>query len=69
MRIAFELDVVEQVRLVDDHDRGAAAFGLLDRERVDGLRDQCGVVGAGGAAQRGDDRWWMPRTPTVGLGR
>jgi hypothetical protein len=29
--------VIEQVGFVDDHDGGAAAFDLLDREGVDGL--------------------------------
>jgi hypothetical protein len=37
--------VIEQVGLVDHDGRGAAAFDLLDRQRVDGLWDQRGVVG------------------------
>ena len=41
----LELGVVEQVGFVDHQDGGAAAFGLFDGERVDGLRDQGGVVG------------------------
>ena len=66
----LELGVVEQVGFVDDQDRGAAAFGLLDGERVDGLRDQGGVVGQRVAPPRAATIWWwMPRTPTVGLGR
>ncbi len=34
--------MVEQVGLVDHEDWGAAAFDLLDGERVDGLRDERG---------------------------
>ena len=51
----LELGVVEQVGLVDDQDGGAAAFGLLDRERVDGLRDEGGVVGERAVPEGGDD--------------
>ena len=66
----LELGVVEQVGLVDDQDGGAAAFGLLDGERVDGLRDQGGVVDQrAGRPSAATIWWWMPRTPTVGLGR
>jgi hypothetical protein len=65
----LELRVVEEVGFVDDQDGGAAAFGLLDGEGVDGLRDQGGVVGQGSLPEGGDDLVVMPRTPTVGLGR
>ena len=61
--------MVEQVRLVDDQHRGAAAFGVLDREGVDGLRDEGGVVEAGGAAQGGDDGVVDAADPDRGLGR
>ena len=62
--------MVEQVGLVDDQDGGAAAFGLLDGEGVDGLRDEGGVVGQSGRCPRAATIWWwMPRTPTVGFGR
>ena len=36
-------------------DGGAAAFGLLDREGVDGLRDEGGVVGQRALPEGGDD--------------
>jgi hypothetical protein len=52
---AFELGVVEQVRLVDDEDGGAAAFGVFGGQGVGGLGNQGGVVEAWGAAQRGND--------------
>jgi hypothetical protein len=63
MRIGLELGVVEQVGLVDHHDRGAAAFDLLDGERVDGLGDQGGVVGQRPSAERGDDLVVDPADP------
>ena len=43
----LELVGVEQVRLVEDEDGGAAAFVFLGGEQVDGLRDQCRLVEAG----------------------
>ena len=61
--------MVEQVGLVDDQDGGAAAFGLLDRERVDGLRDEGGVVGERALPEGGDDLVVDAADPTVGLGR
>ena len=61
--------MVEQVGFVDHEDGGAAAFGLLDGERVDGLRNDGGVVGQRRAPSAATIWWWMPRTPTVGLGR
>ena len=70
IRIDFELVVVEQVGFVDDDDGGAAAFGVFGGERVDGLRDEGGVVGQRDLPPRAATIWWwMPRTPTVGLGR
>ena len=51
----LQLLVVEQVGFVDHEDGGAAAFGLLDRERVDGLRDEGGVVGQRSVPEGGDD--------------
>ena len=66
----LELGVVEQVGFVDHEHGVAAAFGLLDGERVDGLRDQGGVVGQRPVPPRAATIWWWrPRTPTVGLGR
>jgi hypothetical protein len=47
--------VVEQVGFVDHEDGGAAAFGLLDRECVDGLGDEGGVVGQRSVPEGGDD--------------
>ena len=52
---AFELGVVEQVGFVDDEDGGAAAFGGFGGEGVGGLWDEGGHVGAGQAAEGGDD--------------
>jgi hypothetical protein len=43
----LELGVLEEVGLVDDQHRGAAAFGLFDSQGVGGLRDEGGVVGQG----------------------
>ena len=51
----LQLGVVEQVGFVDHDDGGAAAFDLLDRERVNGLRDQGGVVGQRPVPEGGDD--------------
>jgi hypothetical protein len=51
----LELGVIEQVGFVDDHDRGAAAFDLLDGECVDGLWDQGGVMGQRSVSEGGDD--------------
>ena len=65
----FELVVVEQVRLVDHHDGGAAAFGVFDGQRVGGLRDQGGVVGQGLAAERGDDLVVDAADPDRGVGQ
>ena len=51
----FELGVVQQVRLVEDQDRGPAAFGVFGGQRGGGLRDEgCGVE-AGCLSERGDD--------------
>ena len=51
----LELGVVEQVGLVEDQDGGAAACVLFDRQRVDGLRDQGGVVGQRAVPEGGND--------------
>jgi hypothetical protein len=51
----LELGVFEQVGFVDDQDRGSTAFGLLDCQRVGGLRDQGGVVGQGLPTEREHD--------------
>ena len=60
----LELVVVEQVGFVDHEDGGAAAFGLLDGERVDGLRDQGGVVGQRAVPPSAATIWWwMPADP------
>ena len=47
--------MTEQVGFLDDHDGGAAAFGLFGGERVGGLRGQGRVVGQGLPAEGGDD--------------
>ena len=52
----FELVGVEEVGLVDDEHDLAAAFVGFGGERVGGLRDQRGLVEAGDAAERADDR-------------
>jgi hypothetical protein len=52
---ALKLVVGEQVRFIDDEDGGAAAFGVLDGQRVGGLRDEGGVVEARGATQGDHD--------------
>jgi hypothetical protein len=65
----FHLGLVEQVCLVDDHDRGAAAFGVFGGEGVGGLGDEGGGVEAG-ACPSAETMWCsIPRTPTDGLGR
>jgi hypothetical protein len=46
---------VEQVRLVEDQDDGAAALVFLRSEQLGGLRDQRGLVEAGNTAEGGDD--------------
>ena len=55
MPYRFELAVVEQVGLVDDQDRGAAAFGGLAGEHVAGLGGEGGGAVGGLAAEAGDD--------------
>jgi hypothetical protein len=65
----LELGMVEQMGFVDDDDRGAAAFDLLDRERVDGLRDQGGVVVQRSSAERGDDLVVDAADPDGGVGQ
>jgi hypothetical protein len=55
--------MIEQMRLVDDEHGGAAAFGLFDREGVDGLRDQGGVVGQRSLPEGGDDLVVDPADP------
>jgi hypothetical protein len=62
----LELGVVEQMGFVDHQDRGAAPFGLFDGERVDGLRDQGGVVDQGPVPERGDDLMVDPADPDRG---
>jgi hypothetical protein len=57
------------VGFVDHHDWGAAAFDLLDREGVDGLRDQRGVVGQWAVPERGDDLVVDPADPDGRVGR
>ena len=47
----FELLVVEQVGLVDDHDGGAAAFGVFGGQRVGGLGGEGGGVESSGCAR------------------
>ena len=54
---------------VDHDDRGAAAFDLLDRERVDGLGDEGGVVGQGPVPEGGDDLVVDPTDPDGGVGQ
>jgi hypothetical protein len=49
------LGVVEQVRLVEDHDRGAAPFGVLGSQRRRGLWDQRRGVEAGHLPECGHD--------------
>jgi hypothetical protein len=51
----LELGVVEEVGLVDDQDRGAAAFGLFDGQCVGGLGDEGGVMDEGLPDEDGDD--------------
>src|SRR6478735_10618915 len=51
----FQLLVVQQVRLVDHHDGGAAAFGVFGGEGVGGLRGEGGGVEAGDLAEGADD--------------
>ena len=63
MRIDSSWCVVEQVGFVDDEDGGAAAFGLFDREGVDGLRDEGGVVGQRSLPEGGDDLVVDPADP------
>jgi hypothetical protein len=57
------------VGFVEDHDRGAAAFDLLDGEGVDGLRTGVPRWVSGRVPRAATIWWWMPQTPTVGLGR
>jgi hypothetical protein len=65
----LELGVVEQVGFVDDQDRCAAAFDLLDGQRVDGLRDQGGVVGQRALSEGGDDLVVDPADPDGRVGQ
>ena len=51
----LQLRVVEQVRLVEHQDGGAAAFGLLGGQSVGGLGNEGGVVYQGVPAEGGDD--------------
>ena len=51
----LQLGVVEQVRLVEDDDWGAAPLGVLGRERCGGLRDERGRVEARRLPERGHD--------------
>ena len=50
----LELVVVEEVGLVDDQDRGAAAFGGLTGQHVPGLDGEGGGAVDGLAAEGGD---------------
>src|SRR6266498_3784145 len=43
------------MRFVEDHDRGAAAFGVFGGQRVGGLRGEGGGVEAGDLPEGGDD--------------
>ena len=65
----FQLVVVEQVGFVDDQDGGAAAFGLFAGEGVGGLGTRVAGWTAGAAPRAATIWWWIPRTPTVGVGR
>ena len=65
----FQLGVVEQVRLVDDHDRGAAAFGVFGGQGVGGLRDEGGGVEAGDLPERGHDVVEHAADPDGGVGQ
>ena len=51
----FELRRLEHVSFVDGEDGGASAFGLFVGDGVQRLGDEGGVVGAGHAAEGGDD--------------
>ena len=65
----FQLGVVEQVRLVEEHDRGPAAFGVLGGQRRGGLRNQgCGVE-AGHLPERGNDVVEHAADPDGGVGQ
>jgi hypothetical protein len=65
----FHLGVVEQVRLIDDHDGAASVFGVLGGEGVGGPRGTRVAVEKLGTAPSAVTMWCsMPRTPTEGLG-
>ena len=61
--------MIQEVGFVDHEDGGAAAFGLLDRECVDGLGDEGGVVGQRPDAERGDDLVVDPADPDRRVGQ
>jgi len=65
----LQLLMIEQMRLVDDEHGGAAAFGLVDREGVDGLRDEGGVVGQRSLPEGGDDLVVDAADPDRGVGQ
>lgn len=63
------MGVVEQVGFVDDHDRGATAFGVFGGQGVGGLGGQGGGVETGHPPECADDVMQHAADPDRGVGQ